>query len=315
MIAVVALLVGLSALAWLGVLRRWSPNGWLLCTLFGCLVAIAVLLASLGALLESPIAVTLATCGTTVPVGLLAGLFFYRLLPARSAMRFFYHGAFAIFLGGIAILFPFNALWQKRLPPEANGKLSERYQGLATKFGLKRLSISIRGERAPMACVTSFSGDSASIVVSSGLNDMLAPEEMRFVIAHELAHHQLKHYPVRIMLAVTALAFYFLVAWLTMWRRDASDDSEPDGRREVDLFLRRAPLYLLMGLLAALGPLAYCRAQEAEADLKAAELTGSPEAGRAALEKLARALPGRRLNPLECLSSHPCLQKRIDCLR
>jgi Zn-dependent protease with chaperone function len=315
MAGVFLLLVALSALAWLGGLRRWSPRPWILCAILGGLVGIAVLPAAGRELQAAPLPVILVACFGAMLAGCVAWLFFCRLLPARRKMRFFYHGAFVIVLGGIGVLFPFRGLWQERLSPADNQQLSETHRGIAGKFGLQKLNISVLGGQFPTAYVTSFSGDAASIVVSSSLNDMLKAEEMQFVIAHELSHHQLKHYPARVLLAVAALLFYFLATWLMLRRRDPKDPAEgpdSDGGQELEIFLRRVPMYLLVGVLAALGPLAYCRAQETEADLLAVKITGNARAARATLEKLAQELPSRRHNRFQILSLHPCLQERIE---
>jgi Zn-dependent protease with chaperone function len=248
-------------------------------------------------------------------IGLVMGLFFFRLILKRRFMRFLYHGAFLIFLIGIAILFPFRAVWSSQPPPEIGQELSREHQLLAKSFGLQRLDISIRSSQFPMAHVTSFSGDSASILVSSGLNDMLEPDEMGFVIAHELTHHKLKHYPIRMLLAVGVLLFYFLITWLIMRRKDSSNGPDSSGQDEIGFFLRRIPLYFLVGLVISLAPLGQCRVQETKADLYAIKVTGNAEAGRSALEKLAQAVPSRRHDPFEFFSLHPCLEKRIKRLR
>ncbi|MHC4916075.1 MAG: M48 family metallopeptidase [Planctomycetota bacterium] len=315
MVGIVLLMLILSALAWLGALRRWPPRAWPACWMIGALIALAALLGKLRALRNSPVPVILAACAAAALAGLVAWLFFARLVPKRRPMRFLYHAAFLIFAFAIAALFPFSIAWQRGVPPEASRKLSEAHRPLAGKFGLRELNVQVLDTRGLAACVTSFSGDSANVVVSSGLVDALEPEEMGFVIAHELSHHKLKHYPARMGLAGGALLVYFLAVWLVLPRKKTDDDPPSDWRRELDLFLRWTPLHLLAGLLAALGPLALCRAQETEADLHAVEVTGDAGAARAALEKLASELPDRRRNPLELLSTHPGLDKRIAHLR
>ncbi len=315
MFAVFLLLLILSVLGCAGALRRWLPKAWPACALLGALVAAAALLGKPGQIAEAPVPVLIAALASAALAALVAWLFFCRQLPRRRKMRFLYHGAFVIFAFGLAALFPFRVFWGRGAPPAASRELSRAHLGLARRFGLRELNVRVLGGRAPAACVTSFSGDSARVIVSSGLNEMLEPEEMGFVIAHELSHHSLRHYPVRVGLAAAALLAYFLAAWLIGRRRDADDDSPPDWKDELEIFLRRLPLYLAAGILAAIGPLAICRAQETEADLYAVAISGDANAGRSALEKLARRLPSRRRNPLEFLSTHPDLEGRIARLR
>ena len=302
-------------MTWLGILRRLSANRWVFCFLLGALVSTAVFIVSM---LKSPdplLPVILAACGTMLLVGLVTVLFFFRLIPKRRPMRFLYHGAFLIFLIGIAVLFPFRVVWSSQTPPEIGQELSRAHQTLAKSFGLQKLNIFIQGSRFPMAQVTSFSEDSANILVSAGLNDMLDHDEMAFVIAHELTHNKLKHYPVRMLLGAGVLLFYFLITWLIIRRKDSSDGTDSSGQDEIGLFLRRIPMYFLVGLLVSLGPLGQCRVQEIKADLYAVKITGNAEAGRSALEKLAQAVPSRRYDTFELFSMHPCLEKRIERLR
>jgi Zn-dependent protease with chaperone function len=315
MAAVLIALLALSALAWTGFLRRGDPHGWIACLVFGFPVALAVFLASRIGTAEPLLPVLVVAVGTGAILALAARLFLGRLALARPSWRFLYHGALLVLTAAVAAFFPFRTFRAERIPTGPPPDLSARHHALASRFGLNALNVTVHPSSRPGAQVTSFTGDAATITVTRGLAELFDRDEMDFALAHELSHHALKHYPLRVGLAAVGLLFYFIAsAWL-LRRRRAPPDADPSCARETETFLRWIPVHLTLVLAASLGPLAYCRAQEAEADRKAVEVTGNPAAARSALEKLAAAVPDRREDPLEFLAVHPDIAKRMRLLK
>ena len=311
--AILYLLLG-GLLARAGVFRRWKPRDGLQSLLFGGGLAAGLFLSGLIRAEDSPIGL-LAVSGVVGAIlsGAAWGLLF-RLLPGRRAYRFLYHGAVLLLVLGAAFLFPFRGFWPGRPPPATGRTMAENHEGLAAKFGLKRLEVSVGPGDFPSAVVTSFTGEQAGIIVSRGLMDLFDRAEMDFAVAHELSHHRRRHFPLRMAVRGAALAIFFLIVRIVLGRADAGVTTEAVPENELAVFLRRTPALLGLLLLAALGPLAVCRDQETSADREAVRITGNRPAALSALEKLARRVPAHRRPLLEFLETHPGLDSRMEKL-
>ncbi len=303
------LLCGLLARA--GLPGRWKGRDRLQSLLFGGGLAAGLLLSGLFPP-EDPLPGLLVVTGIVGAVHSgAARLLLFRLLPGRRAYRFLYHGALLLLALGTAFLFPFREFWPGRPPAAAGQAMAENREGLAAKFGLKRLEVSVGPGDFPSAIVTSFTGEQARIVVSRGLVDLFDPAEMDFAVAHELSHHRRRDFPLRLAVIAAALTVFFLVVRMRWRRRDAGGAAEAAPENELEVFLVRTPLLLLLLFVAALGPLAFCRAQETSADREAVRITGNRPAAQSALEKLARRAPAHRRPFLEFLETHPGLDTRM----
>jgi STE24 endopeptidase len=252
--------------------------------------------------------------------GLLAGLFGTALAAMlRRSPRLWWLGLAA--LGGVvsaalAALSPLllEPLFQKARRLE-DPELREEVLALARRAGVParevRVSDASRRTTAANAYVSGL-GRTRHIVLFDTLLRDLPREEVRFVIAHELAHVRRRH--VARSLAWTAalgvpgcLALFALVGWRTGWE-------QPDA----DLVVRRLALVLAAAgvagpVLAPVGAWA-SRAREREADWAAIQATGEPEAAIGAHRRLMeRALgvpdPPRWIQLL--FGSHPTTLERI----
>jgi Zn-dependent protease with chaperone function len=193
----------------------------------------------------------------------------------------------AALTGGGALLAAFlsprliEPLFQRARPLE-DPELEREVLDLAARSGVpaKRVLVSDASRRtsAPNAYVSGMAGTRQIVLFDTLLRD-LPRDQVRYVVAHELAHVRRRHLASRALwgaalAAPLQAAVAALVGWQTGWAR-------PDA----DLALRR--LSLLAAAAAVLAPLtgpagcALSRKHEREADWDAVRVTGEP---RAAIE-------------------------------
>jgi STE24 endopeptidase len=205
-------------------------------------------------------------------------------------------------------------LFQRTRPlddPELEASVLE----LARRSGVpaKEVVVSDASRRttAPNAYVSGVGPTRRIVLFDTLLRDMPA-DEVRFVVAHELAHAARRHVRRRLVTGAAfavpgCLALGALVAWRT-----------GDGPPDVALALRRAALAAAgaAALGAVAGPLGswLSRAHEREADWSAVQATGDPEAAIRTHQSLVhRALgvpdPPRWVQVL--FGSHPTALERI----
>ena len=187
----------------------------------------------------------------------------------------------------------------------------------------------------PNAFATGRSPKHASVVVTSGLLQIMSEEELKGVLAHELSHVKNRDTLVMSIAAAVAGAIAMLAHWAQwglMWGGGRSDE-----RRNSNAVVQIAALILiavLAPLAAMLIQLAISRTREYGADETGARLTGNPSGLASALEKLetaAHASPLPNVNPAtahlfivnplradaiaKLFSTHPPIEERIRRLR
>jgi len=180
----------------------------------------------------------------------------------------------------------------------------------------------------PNAFATGRDPSRGVVAVNQGLLDLLSPEEVRGVIAHEIAH--IKHRDTLTMTIAASLAgaimtLINIAQWSAMF---GSDDDSPG-------LLSLLVAGLIAPIAASLVQMAVSRAREFEADRTAAELTGTPDGLIGALQQLewaAQRIPSHSMtpqtahlsivNPLasgqrfaKLFSTHPPMEDRIAALR
>ena len=150
-------------------------------------------------------------------------------------------------------------------------------EDLAQRANLPMPKVFVSPQMAPNAFATGRSPNHASVCATQGLLQMLTPNEVAGVMAHELAH--VKHRDILIQsVAVTIGAAISMLAHMAWWG---------GGRRDSD----GHPLALLGAMI--LGPLAagliqaaISRSREFNADKGGAEIVGDPMYLATALEKI-----------------------------
>ena len=254
------------------------------------------------------------------------------ILGGRVGLVFAF--GFALLMNGAAYWFSDRivlALHRARPITETEApELHAIVRRLAQRAGIPTPPIYLIPTRSPNAFATGRSPRHAAIAVTEGILDLLTPEELEGVLAHELSHVLNRDTLVSTVAAVLAGTIVFL-ARIAQWSLFWFGWGSRDDRRGMN------PLGLLV--MAILAPLAamiiqlwISRTREYMADERGAELVGSPRGLIRALQKIdtaGRSIPFRppaetvahlyfarpRGNWLaEWLSTHPPIEKRIDRL-
>lgn len=175
----------------------------------------------------------------------------------------------------------------------------------------------------------------ASVAVTTGILKLLDKDELRGVLAHELAHVQNRDILITTMAATLATAIGYVAHMLQYAAWWGSMSSNDQNKRGNPLFMLLVAI--LMPIAATLLQLALSRSREYLADETGAHHSHDPLALAAALEKLHNHIPYDHLNnddtqrastaPLfivhpftsnglaSLFSTHPPMQKRIERLR
>ncbi len=208
-------------------------------------------------------------------------------------------------------------------------------ENLCISRGLPTPRLTIIEDPALNAFASGLSVDDASIGLTRGLIDTLAPEEIEAVLAHELTHIRNRDVQTMVIAVIFAGLFSF-VADLTfrnwdfpMGRGPRRSSSKSKGGGVVIVVILALAIIALSWGLSTLARLALSRSREYLADAGAVELTKNPDALISALRKIEGAakmpaMPSRMAgffieNPAqprrdEWLATHPSMQSRIDAL-
>lgn len=212
--------------------------------------------------------------------------------------------------------------------PELHGIVSE----LAQRAGLPMPRVYVIPEEAPNAFATGRNPEHAVVAVTEGLLRLMNREEIKGVLAHELAH--VKHRDILIGSVAATLAGAIMILanmarWTAIFGGGSSDNEEGGGLGGVGLIV----MSILAPIAAMLIQMAISRSREYQADAGGASFAGNPEGLAGALEKLgaySKRLPMHAnpstahmfiVNPLSgrslmhLFSTHPPIEERIARLR
>ena len=136
----------------------------------------------------------------------------------------------------------------------------------------------------PNAFATGRNPKKAVVAVTQGITKILTEEELRGVVAHELAHIRHRDILISSVVAAVAMGITF-IARMAMWGAmfggfGGSDDDDGGGGIGILLMAILAPI------AAFIIQMAVSRSREFEADRGGAEIAGSGEPLARALEKL-----------------------------
>jgi len=182
--------------------------------------------------------------------------------------------------------------------PEDDPALHGMVADLAQRAGLPMPRVYVSPERQPNAFATGRNPRHAVVCVTQGIREVLAPDELKGVLAHEMAHVKHRDILIGSVAAAVAMGITFLARML-MWGAmlgGGDDDDNPLGIVGVLAMVILAPL------AAALIQMAISRSREYEADAGGAELLGTGEPLARALEKIdgfAKRIPMQRVNPAQ----------------
>lgn len=165
-----------------------------------------------------------------------------------------------------------------------------------------KVNNSLSGQRVPGAATNA----GGIIQVSARLKELLEPEEMEFILAHELAHHYKKHFLRQRVL----LGFTFLLVALPFLR--LTFNISPPANSLLEILFLVTP-FVGFGLLF-FGTQWLQREREHEADIQALSMTRNFPAAVNALTKLVKNSPLPHIHEVGT-GSHPRMSKRIALLR
>jgi heat shock protein HtpX len=240
-----------------------------------------------------------------------------------------------VFLG-IALLFNLGAYWfsdklaltMSRAKPLEESEAPRLYQivrELTTRADLPMPRLYMIPQDQPNAFATGRNPKHAAVAVTRGITRLLSEDELRGVLAHELAH--VRHRDILITSVASAIggAITYLGYMLLFFGGD--DDESPLG------LVASLALVILAPIAATIIQLAISRQREFSADATGAEITGNPESLASALERLeegAKAVPmevNQAAEPLyivkpfsgggiaSLFSTHPPIEERVRRLR
>jgi heat shock protein HtpX len=236
--------------------------------------------------------------------------------------------AIALVMNGVAYWFSDKiAIASARAKPVSEQEAPGLYQmvrELTTRAGLPMPRLYMIPSDQPNAFASGRSPKHSVVAVTEGLTRLLSEDELRGVIAHELAHIDNRDILTQsVASAIGAMITY--LAYFFMWF--GGDDESPLG------LIGSLALVILAPISASLIQLAVSRQREYAADATGAEICGNPESLASALLRLeegAKAMPmqvNQATEPLYIVkpfkaggiaglfSTHPPIEERVRRLR
>ena len=216
------------------------------------------------------------------------------------------------------------------LPEAAAPGLHETVGELAVRAAVPMPRLYLIRSPQPNAFATGRNPDRSAVAVTQGLLEQLPPEQVRAVVAHELAHIRNRDVlvsSIAAMIAGAVSAIANVLQFSLFFGGHDDDDAGPLG------WLGTIATLMLAPLAATLLQLAVSRQREYLADATAARLLGSGRPLADALERLERgtaampmainpafaslyiANPLPRTGAAALFATHPPLRERISRLR
>ena len=270
----------------------------------GAALRTGALMATLGAVL---VAIGYAIGGVETASLFLVGALLFNLL------QFFFSDKIALKASGA-----------KPVTEEEAPRLYQMVRELTTRAGLPMPTLHLIPQAQPNAFATGRSPKKSAVAVTQGLLSTLSEDEVRGVLAHELAHIRNRDMLTTTIAASIGMAITY-IAYMFMWF--GGDDDSPVG------LIGSLGLIILAPISATLIQLAVSRQREYSADATGAEISGNPESLASALLRLqegAAATPmqvNQAAEPLyivkpfsgggfsKLFSTHPPIEERVRRLR
>ncbi len=275
------------------------------------------------------------TLKTTVLLAALGGLFMGigALIGGSSGLAF---GLVLglVFCGGSYWFSDKLAIASARAKPIDREDAPELYamvEDLARRAEIPMPRLYMSPEAQPNAFATGRGPNHAVVAVTQGITQVLTPDELRGVLAHELSHVKHRDILIGSVAAAVAMAITF-VARMAMFGAMFGGGRDDDNGNNIFGLLA---MIVLAPIAAALLQTAVSRSREYEADRGGARLIGNGEPLARALEKIegyAKQIPmnvnpaqatayivnpltGRKVNFASLFSTHPPTAERIARLR
>ncbi len=215
----------------------------------------------------------------------------------------------------------------KPITEEQAPQIYEMVRELTTAAKMPMPALYVIPQEAPNAFATGRSPEKAAVAVTAGITKLLSPDELRGVLAHELAHIRNRDTLIQAVAAAIGGAITYL-GYMLLWF--GGDDDSPLG------LIASLALVLLAPIAASIIQLAISRQREYSADATGAQICGNPESLASALLRLeegSKAIPMKVNESTECLyivkplaggkgkamanlfSTHPPIEERVRRLR
>lgn len=207
--------------------------------------------------------------------------------------------------------------------PELHAMVRE----LASRAGLPKPRVYVSPSPQPNAFATGRGPSHSAVAVTEGLLQHCPPDEVRGVLAHEMAHIRNRDILIGSVAAAIATAISFLANMAMFAGLFGGGDDDDEGPSGASLLL----LAIVAPVAAGLLQMALSRSREFEADRVGAEISSDPLALAAALRRLdeqsrrspmeiapsqasawiVNPLTGRRRDMAKLFMTHPPMEDRI----
>jgi len=205
-----------------------------------------------------------------------------------------------VFCGGTYWFSDKLAISSARAKPvtrEEDPELYAMVEDLARRAELPMPRVYVSPEQQPNAFATGRSPAKGVVCVTQGIRELLPPDELKGVLAHEMAHVKHRDILIGSVAAAVAMAITFLARML-MWGAMFGGDDDDNPLGIVGLLA----MVILAPLAAGLIQMAISRSREYEADAGGARMLGDGEPLARALEKIdvyAKRIPMVKVNPAQ----------------
>ncbi|EMG37422.1 Heat shock protein [Desulfocurvibacter africanus PCS] len=218
----------------------------------------------------------------------------------------------------------------RELAPEDAPMLHAMVDELAAEARIPKPKLYVVPQESPNAFATGRNPENAAVAVTEGIMRLLSPEELRGVIAHELAHVRNRDILVQTVAAVLAGVIVMLANWVKWTAIFGFGRSDEEGGGNP---LAALAMAIVAPIAATIIQFAISRSREYLADETGARISRSPLSLAGALEKLSRGservpLHGNQatenmfiVNPfsgrsmMSLFSTHPPIEERVARLR
>ena len=274
------------------------------------------------------------TVRTALLLGALTGLILLigRYFGGRNGMVIAFFFAVAMNFGSywfsdkiVLRLYRARAVSEEEAP-----RLYAMVRELVRQAGLPMPKVCIIPSESPNAFATGRNPEHAVVAVTQGILNLLNEQELKGVLAHELAH--VKHRDILVgSIAATLAGAIMMIASFARWAALFGGIGGRDDERGGGM-IGLIAMSILAPLAAMLIQMAISRSREYAADAAGAGYAGSPQGLASALNKIAsasRRVPMQAepatahmfiMNPLSgknlmsLFSTHPPVEKRIEKL-
>jgi heat shock protein HtpX len=271
-----------------------------------------------------------ATLRTTILLASLSGLFVViGFMIGGSSTALLFLGMAALMNMGAYFFSDKLALKMSGAKPIDESEAPRLYQimrELTTRASLPMPRLYMIPQDQPNAFATGRNPKHSAVAVTRGITKLLSEDELRGVLAHELAH--VKHRDILIQsVAATIGAAITYLGYMLMWFGGGDENDSPLG------IVGMLAMVLLAPLAATIIQLSISRQREYAADAGGAAISGNPESLASALLRLeqgAAAIPmqvNQAAEPLyivkpfrgggfaSMFSTHPPIEERVRRLR